>query len=217
MGINCTKIKGKDIPPNAICNFNHPNKNNVPLQSQITQTMGVNQNFFEGNNKLEFVNSKTINLKIFHQNIRGIRNKVDELVLHLSESNPQVLCVTEHHLKDFEINNTGINNYILGAYYCRKTRKSGGAVIFIHDTLLCTPINLTEYCNELDLEACAIKLKVLNKVFCILCIYRPPTGNFETFIHLLESLLNKLYTNSINVIICGDVNINYLKASNYKN
>ena len=69
MGINCTKIKGKDIPPNAICNFNHPNKNNVPLQSQITQTMGVNQNFFEGNNKLEFVNSKTINLKIFHQNI----------------------------------------------------------------------------------------------------------------------------------------------------
>src|SRR5215510_3077359 len=52
---------------------------------------------------------------------------------------------------------------------------------------------------------------------CILCIYRPPTGNYRTFIHLLESLLNKLYTNSINVIICGDVNINYLKDSNYKN
>jgi len=83
-------------------------------------------------------------------------------------------------------------------------------------TLSCTPIDLTEYCNEQDLEACALKFKILNNVLCILRIYRPPAGNFETFIHLLESLLNKLYTNSINVIICGDVNISYLKASNHK-
>ena len=93
---------------------------------------------------------------------------MDELILHLSESIPQGLCFTEHHLKDYEISNAGINNYTLGAYYCRKTRKSGGAVIFIHNTLSCTPINLTAYCNELDLEACAIKLKTLTKVFCIL-------------------------------------------------
>jgi len=129
---------------------------------------------------------------------------------------PQVLCFTEHHLKEFEINNTCINNYNLGAYYCRKNRKFGGVGIFVHDTLSCTPIDLTKYCNEQDLEACALKFKILNNAFCILCIYRPPAGNFETFIHLLESLLNKLYTNSINVIICGDVNINYLKASKYK-
>ena len=142
---------------------------------------------------------------------------MDELILHLSESIPQGLCFTEHHLKDYEISNAGINNYTLGAYYCRKTWKSGGVVIFIHNTLSYTPVNLTEYCNELDFEACAVKLKVLTKVFCTLCIYRPPTRNFVTFIHLLESLLNKLYANSINVIICGDVNINYLKASKHKN
>jgi len=94
--------------------------------------LDAQQKFSEGSKKLEFVNSKTINLKIFHQNIRGLRNKIDELILHLSECIPQVLCFTEHLLKEFEINNTCINNYSLGAYYCRKTRKFGGVGIFVH-------------------------------------------------------------------------------------
>jgi len=56
--------------------------------------------------------------------------------------------------------------------------------------LSCTPIDLTEYCNEHDLEACALKFKILNNVLCILCIYRPPAGNFETFIYLNPYLIN---------------------------
>ena len=216
MGINCSKLEDKGPSPSVTCNFNHLNKNSIPYQNQTTYTFNVKQKFSKGSKKLEFVNSKTINLKIFHQNIRGLRNKIDELNLHLLECIPQVQCFTEHHFKEFEIINTRINNYNLGAYYCRKTRKFGGVGIFVHDTLSCTPIDLIEYCNKQDLEACALKFKILNNAFCILCIYRPPAGNFETFIHLLESLLNKLYTNSINLIICGDVNINYLKASNYK-
>ena len=220
MGINCSKLKNKDTPPSAICNFNNLNKNSVPFLNQATYTLDARQNFSEGNKELEIVNSKTINLKIFHQNIRGLRNKIDELIMHLSDCVPQVLCFTVHHLKEFEINllnaelnpichllallggativvvsrlrvnNTRINCYNLGAFYCRKTRKLGGVGKFVHDTLSCTPIDLTEYCHEQDLEACALKFKVLNNVFCILCIYRPPTGNFGTFIHLLESLLN---------------------------
>ena len=30
------------------------------------------------------------------------------------------------------------------------------------------------------------------------------------FLSLLESVLNQIYSNSINIIICGDININYL-------
>ena len=170
MGINCSRLEIKDTPPSAICNFNNLNKNSVPFQNQTTYVLDTKQNFSEGNRKLEFVSSKTINLKIFHQNIRGLINKTDELTLHLSDCVPQVLCFTEHHLKEFKINNTCINNYNLGAFYCRKTRKFGGVGIFVHDTLSCTPTDLTEYCNEQDLEACALKLKALNSVFCILCI-----------------------------------------------
>jgi hypothetical protein len=43
-----------------------------------------------------------INFTMFHQNIRGLLNKSEELVSSLSLDFPQVLCLTEHHLKHFE-------------------------------------------------------------------------------------------------------------------
>ena len=52
--------------------------------------------------------------------------------------------------------------------------------------------------------------------FYILCVYRPPTGNFSYFLSSLESVLNQIYSNSINIIICGDININYLDNTNNK-
>jgi len=39
--------------------------------------------------------------KIFHQNIRGLKSKVDELSKSLLPEYPNNLCLTEHHLKNF--------------------------------------------------------------------------------------------------------------------
>ena len=39
------------------------------------------------------------NFTIFHQNIRGLTHKNDELLLYLNNLNPNVLCITEHHLR----------------------------------------------------------------------------------------------------------------------
>ena len=61
-----------------------------------------------------------------------------------------------------------------------------------------------------------MKLHISSFVFCILCVDRPPTGNFSNFLSFLESILDQLYTNSINIIICGDININYLDNTNSK-
>ena len=55
-----------------------------------------------------------------------------------------------------------------------------------------------------------MKLHISSFVLCILCIYRPPTGNFSYFLSFLGSILNQLYTNYIIILICGDININYL-------
>ena len=60
--------------------------------------------------------------------------------------------------------------------------------IFVQDTLTFTNIDLNRYCNEFDLEACALKTKTANEVFHILCIYRPPTSNYTNFQRLLESV-----------------------------
>jgi hypothetical protein len=37
-------------------------------------------------------------LNIFAQNIRGLGNKVDELVLNWVNDPPHILCLSEHHL-----------------------------------------------------------------------------------------------------------------------
>jgi hypothetical protein len=41
---------------------------------------------------------KCTNFKILHQNIQGGTHKIEEFLISLSCTNPQVLCLTEHHL-----------------------------------------------------------------------------------------------------------------------
>jgi hypothetical protein len=71
-------------------------------------------------------NTNTRNMKnntdlvIFHQNVRGLYNKIDELLDLGTQDFSHILCLTEHHLYDHEINSTHVNGYTLGPKYCRK-------------------------------------------------------------------------------------------------
>jgi hypothetical protein len=56
-------------------------------------------------------------LKIFLQNIRGLRNKYNELICHLHHDRPHILCLSEHHLNKAELQVTHLTNYLLGAKY----------------------------------------------------------------------------------------------------
>ena len=40
-------------------------------------------------------------------------------------------------------------------------------------------------------------------------IYRSPTGDFQYFLNTLEEILNSLYNKYNDIILCGDININY--------
>jgi hypothetical protein len=60
-----------------------------------------------------------------------------------------------------------------------------------------------------EIEVCAVKLHHRINNICILTVYRAPKGNVTCFLNSLETILNTLYTKSINIILC-DVNINYL-------
>jgi hypothetical protein len=73
--------------------------------------------------------------KIFHQNTRGLENKTGELLSHLHPDFPHVLCLTEHHLKHVQMEKFHIENYKLGAHYCRQQREKGGVAIFFHNSL----------------------------------------------------------------------------------
>jgi hypothetical protein len=66
-------------------------------------------------------------LKIFHQNICGLRSKLDGLFNSLYPDLPHIICITEHG----ELNSTVMENYILGASFCRQSAMRGGTCIFV--------------------------------------------------------------------------------------
>jgi hypothetical protein len=67
---------------------------------------------------------------------------------------PHILCLTEHHTKQLELEHLLIENYNLGARYCR-TLEKGGVSIFVHKNLKFNKINLEDYCKDQDSEAFA--------------------------------------------------------------
>ena len=129
---------------------------------------------------------------------------------------PQVVCLTEHHLKDHEIENRSMPYYTLGAKFCRKNMKQGGTCIFVHESLECNLIDLQKYCVEQEIEICAIRMVVATTDIYVISIYRLPTGDFATFIQGIDEILNQLHKPNIEIIICGDINVNYLYENCYK-
>jgi len=85
---------------------------------------------------------------IYHQNIRVISKKIDELLISLSYNRPQIICLNEHHLKSEEIYNINLDYYKLGAFFCRKKYSCGGACIFVSKLLKFSIINLEKYHKE---------------------------------------------------------------------
>jgi exonuclease III len=156
---------------------------------------------------------KSTNFITFHQNIRGLTHKIDELLISLSCINPQVLCVSEHHLWPDEINSVHLGHYTLHTHYCRRLYKQGGVAIFVSKNLEFQKIDLNQYVKEKDFEVCALNLQIATINLLILCLYRSPTGDYTYFLTQLESVLNKLYRVSTDIIVCGDFNINFLEST----
>src|SRR5215510_8393832 len=95
----------------------------ISTNTPSVSTLVNNHNHLSGN---MLKNRSTNKFIIYHQNVRGISSKIDEFLTSLCYNRPQIICLTEHHLKTEEINNTNLDQYILGASFCRKKYKCGG-------------------------------------------------------------------------------------------
>jgi exonuclease III len=155
--------------------------------------------------------NNTIN--IFHQNIRVIRFKCNELCCHLRNELTHILCFTEHHLDKESLAILNTDNYQMGAHYRRNNYDKGGACIFVHKSLKFSAINLDSYCIDKDTEACVICLNSIWKRICILTVYRSPNGNFINFLTKMELILQNICKQKAKVIVCGDFNVNYIVNS----
>jgi hypothetical protein len=66
------------------------------------------------------------------------------------------------------------------------------------------------------LEASALKLDFLSIKVCFISVYRSPNGSFQYFVKGLDNIIKKIYKPDVQLIICGDININYLIDSKEK-
>jgi exonuclease III len=140
---------------------------------------------------------------------------MDELVASLYPDLPDILCISEHHLKSMQIQLILCEEYNLGTEFCRQSFHKGGVCMYILKRFPFSVLNLTEHCRDKDLEACAVKLNLSLMTICILTVYRSPSGNYQ-FLKGLEYILKKVYKPNIHLIICGDINVNYLDESKEK-
>ena len=124
-----------------------------------------------------------------------------------------IICLTETWVNDSKIKQSSLfqlEGYI-AVHQIRKSRKGGGIIIFIQNSLLC------KLCNDLsinceDIESLSIEiLNSLTRNIIFNVIYRPPNGNLnvcETFFKKnpfkLVLQLTKLF------FLAGDFNINLL-------
>ncbi|XP_023702159.1 uncharacterized protein LOC111861650 [Cryptotermes secundus] len=191
-------------------------RNTVKLNNAKPPYDTVHKNHIHPSNKLLQDHYNKNKLTILHQNIRGIINKVDEFLNSLSLNAPQIICLSEHHLKTDEISEVNFDHYTVGTSYCRQTYSHGGVCVLVHKNIQFNTINPDQFNKEKDLEICALKLNVASNNFTIICIYRSPTGNFSYFLNQLELILNKVHKTSSELILCGDLNINYLNDSSRK-
>jgi hypothetical protein len=130
---------------------------------------------------------------------------------------PYLLCLTEHHLDYPYLNHTYIEQYNLGAEYCRQALRQGGVCIYVHIKLKFSNVNLNEFCKEQDLEVCTVKLQLPFGNICILSICRTPSGKFSYFLNGLDAILKSLYSTNLEFNICSDINVNYFVDNNRKN
>jgi hypothetical protein len=110
------------------------NTSNQVYKSQSLENL--NDNYFMHSNQVSNKNDYINNLfKIYHQNVGGMKGKINEFMFPLLIKASHLICLREHHLKDCETDITPISKYKLGAKYCRKKLKSGGVCIYSQEAL----------------------------------------------------------------------------------
>lgn len=154
--------------------------------------------------------NKKDNLSIYYQNIQCITNKISEIIVFLEETKMcfDVLAFTEHWLKNNEKNFAKISNFCMASCFVRQSSIHGGSCIYVEKNVQFKElVELQQKSIELVIECSAVEI-TLSKTK-IINIYRPPAGDFDSFINTLEEILICVTkSNDYVTILCGDFNLN---------
>ncbi len=66
------------------------------------------------------------------------------------------------------------------------------------------------------LEICAVQIENTGKRMVVICLYRSPSHDFKQFLKLLDLAFLSLNNPAMEVLICGDFNVDYLSNFTHK-
>ena len=156
-----------------------------------------------------------------HLNLQSLNNKFELVKIQIRELGFHIFTFSESwltcNIPDTLVNIEGYNIIRLDRNWKEDgkvgVKKGGGVGFYIRDDLTYSQDGLQQYnvsCK--DIECSWLRLLNSNAKDIILCVvYRPPSGNVETFCNTLVKTMEEIGNNFNNeIIIMGDFNINYL-------
>lgn len=178
-------------------------------------------------NLLPDVNSKTLSyshfpldasyshrFSLFHSNVRSLSKNYDELTncLNLAEVHFSIVALTETWLVDSNKDLFPLTGYN-SLHAVRNDRRGGGVALFVRqDLMLKHRPDLDTF--TLDLESVFVEITLPNSSnFVVGVMYRPPSGNIESFLGEMQNALNIIQRQGKKCYILGDFNIDMLPAS----
>lgn len=166
--------------------------------------------------ELNIENAKTPDkkhkLKLAHQNINWLSNKIDRLAHFLQDENPDLVILTEHGLTQENLEKTCLEGYFLVGGFARTAHLKGGVAGYAKKGLEknIKLIQRSENESELICEIATFEIKLTKEIIQVLGVYRPPNSKLDDAIDILTEQLNSVSTTYKQTIIMGDINVDNL-------
>ena len=110
------------------------------------------QQEFTSSDKLKFSSSLTI----IHHNIRGLKDKIDEIICPLTSNNiNRYICLSEHYATEQNLLILNLENYYLGSNFSCTKCIGGGSCIYVRCHLQFNTFDISDFGLEKMCEICA--------------------------------------------------------------
>ena len=147
---------------------------------------------------------------ISYLNINHLRNKVVDLRPVVQDLEPTVLAIAETKLNDSFPN----AQFRIDGYYCpseyRKDRiynGGGGLLVYIKKG---TPSKRLKIFEPEGIESIFVEISIGKQKWCIISTYRSEDIKVDDYINKLSKSLDQVFNTYENVILMGDINIDFL-------
>ena len=115
-------------------------------------------------------------VSVFHQNVQSINNKLLELdvILQTELEKVDILCLSEHWLREEYIKLISINEFKLASNFSRSESSHGGTCMYVKHYLQTKEVNyLNGMSKEKDFEMSVVEIQDYDMIIVCVCIDLP--------------------------------------------